>query len=55
VLDEIVSQLEKYSSEIIKVENSWDYLLDLKLWTLTEEKIKECDAMVNDKVDHDIT
>ena len=36
--DNISKQIENYP-EITKIDNSYDYLLDLKLWTLTEEKI----------------
>lgn len=36
--DFIISQIEKVG-DLIKVNGSWDYLLELKLWTFTEEKI----------------
>uniref|UniRef100_A0A6C0I804 DNA topoisomerase (ATP-hydrolyzing) n=1 Tax=viral metagenome TaxID=1070528 RepID=A0A6C0I804_9ZZZZ len=31
----------KQVGDLVQVNDSWDYLLELKLWTFTEEKIKE--------------
>jgi DNA topoisomerase-2 len=36
--DNIIAQIEKVG-DLVKVNDSWDYLLELKLWTLTEERI----------------
>jgi DNA topoisomerase-2 len=38
---DINKQIELVDSGIAKIDNSWDYLLDLKMWSLTQEKIKE--------------
>ena len=40
--DFIVKQISEYS--LLKIDDSWDYLLDLKIWTLTEEKIKDLET-----------
>jgi DNA topoisomerase-2 len=37
---DIVAQIEKVG-DICKINDSYDYLLDLKLWTLTQERIAE--------------
>jgi len=37
--DFIIEQINKH--DLLKVNNSYDYLLDLKLWTLTAEKIED--------------
>jgi DNA topoisomerase-2 len=34
----IIEQIKK--QELIKINDSWDYLLDMKIWTLTYEKIE---------------
>jgi len=39
--DFIVEQIKKVNPPLIKVNESWDYLLDLKIHVLTEEKIKD--------------
>ena len=44
--DFIVTQI-KGISEIIKVENSYDYLLEMKIYTLTAEKITELENKMN--------
>jgi len=36
--DFIIKQIESFN--LLKIDNSYDYLLDLKLWTLTAEKIE---------------
>ena len=45
--DFIIKQID--SHDLLKIDNSYDYLLDLKLWTLTAEKIQaleqECEKM----------
>ena len=38
---DINKQIELVDPGITKIDNSWDYLLDLKMWSLTQEKIKE--------------
>ena len=40
--DFIVKQISVHS--LLKIDDSWDYLLDLKIWTLTEEKIKDLET-----------
>jgi DNA topoisomerase-2 len=35
------------SHQLLKVNDSWDYLLDLKIYTLTQEKIKELENKMN--------
>jgi DNA topoisomerase II len=37
--DFIIQQIDQHN--LLKVNNSYDYLLDLKLWTLTAEKIED--------------
>jgi DNA topoisomerase-2 len=37
--DFIIQQIDKHN--LLKINNNYDYLLDLKLWTLTAEKIEE--------------
>jgi DNA topoisomerase-2 len=37
--DFIIQQIDEHN--LLKVNNSYDYLLDLKLWTLTAEKIED--------------
>ena len=48
--DFIIKQIDKH--DLLKIDNSYDYLLDLKLWTLTAEKIQaleqECEKMQNE-------
>lgn len=36
----IIKQIEKVG-DLIQINNSWDYLLELKLWTFTEERITD--------------
>ena len=36
----IIKQIEKVG-DLIQINNSWDYLLELKLWTFTEERISD--------------
>ena len=43
--DTIVAQIE--SHKLLKIENSYDYLLDLKLWSLTAEKIQDFEKNSN--------
>jgi DNA topoisomerase-2 len=38
---DINKQIELVDNKLTKIDNSWDYLLDLKMWSLTQEKIKE--------------
>jgi DNA topoisomerase-2 len=38
---DIIKQIETVDSLLVKVDGTWDYLLDLKIWSLTHEKIKE--------------
>ena len=38
--DFIIEQIHRMG-DLVKVNDNWDYLLDMKLWTLTEEKIKD--------------
>ena len=38
---DIVKQIEIVDNTLLKIDNSWDYLLDLKIVILTQEKIKE--------------
>jgi len=38
--NDILSQIEKVG-DLVKVNDSWDYLLEMKLWTLTKEKIDD--------------
>jgi len=38
---DINKQIELVDPGLTKIDNSWDYLLDLKMWSLTQEKIKE--------------
>ena len=49
---DIIKQIETIDPEIVKVDGTWDYLLDLKIWSLTHEKIKEysqkMDSMKNE-------
>lgn len=35
-----MEQIEKVG-DLIKINNSYDYLLELKLWTFTEERIQD--------------
>ena len=39
--DFIVKQLVEITPPLLKINDSWDYLLDLKIHVLTEEKIKD--------------
>ena len=39
--DFIIKQIGAVTPPLVKVNDTWDYLLDLKIYTLTEEKIKE--------------
>jgi len=39
--DFIVKQIVEITPPLLKVNENYDYLLDLKIWTLTEEKIKD--------------
>jgi DNA topoisomerase-2 len=41
--DFIVKQIIEVG-DLVKVNDSWDYLLDLKLWTLTQEKIMDLET-----------
>ena len=36
--DFIVSEIEKVG-DLVQINNSWDYLLEMKIWTFTKEKI----------------
>jgi DNA topoisomerase-2 len=40
----IVKQLSEVKPLLLKVDNSWEYLLDLKIHVLTEEKIKALES-----------
>jgi len=42
--DFIVKQLLAVEPPLLKVNETFDYLLDLKIWTLTEEKIKDLET-----------
>jgi DNA topoisomerase-2 len=44
--DFILKQISE-KGNLIKIDNSWDYLLDLKIYLLTEEKIKELEDKMN--------
>ena len=37
----IESELEKYPDDIVQVDGSWDYLLDMKLYSLTKERLEK--------------
>jgi DNA topoisomerase-2 len=50
--DSIITQLEKFD-ELIKIDNCYDYLLDLKIWTFTKERITELETQL-DKIKKDI-
>ena len=39
--ENIIKQIETVYPTLLKIDNSWDYLLDLKIVILTQEKIKE--------------
>jgi DNA topoisomerase-2 len=39
--DNIVKQILTVDKDLLKIDNSWDYLLDLKILILTQEKISE--------------
>ena len=43
---EIEEQLEK--NNFIRIDNNYDYLLGMNLWSLTEEKIKELQNKIKD-------
>ena len=38
--DFIISEISRVG-DLVKINDSWDYLLDLKIWTFTAEKIAE--------------
>jgi len=42
--DFIISQIEKVG-DLVKIDNSWDYLLELKLWTFTDERIRDLNEL----------
>jgi DNA topoisomerase-2 len=45
--DYIISEIKKMG-DMIQVNDSWDYLLDLKIWTFTEEKINQLNNSLNE-------
>ena len=47
--DFIVKQISDHG--IIQIDGSWDYLLELKLWTFTEERIRALDDKMNSLLD----
>jgi DNA topoisomerase-2 len=44
--DFIIKQLSMVEPPLVMVNNSWDYLLDMKIQSLTEEKIKDLETKV---------
>ena len=47
---DIIKQLEKFTDEIIKIDDSYDYLLRMPIYSLSKEKMKELkDALNNMK------
>ena len=44
--DFIIKQIKTFDEiePFVKINDSWDYLLDLKIWSLTEEKIKDLET-----------
>lgn len=41
--EHIIEQIQKVG-DLVKINDSWDYLLDMKIWTLTLEKINQLEA-----------
>jgi len=42
----VTQQISAVEPPLLKVNGNWDYLLELKLYTLTEERILELEAKV---------
>ena len=49
--ENIFIQLSKIEPPLLKVENTWDYLLELKIHVLTEEKIKDLETKMKQLFD----
>ena len=46
--EKIIEQIHEHN--LLKINNSYDYLLDMKLYILTEEKIKELEKKLKETV-----